>query len=90
MSREGIEIIKAYDPMDMYHEAFDSQEFACGDTKTCKVCGDEKPLIEFYHEKKGLQGRKAICKTCMHKKGNITREDILNAVADKLIIKMGL
>lgn len=33
--------------------------------KECKLCGEEKPLGEFRVEKKGVQGRKAVCKSCM-------------------------
>ena len=32
--------------------------------KVCKVCGDEQPLDNFMVEKKGVGGRKAICKSC--------------------------
>ena len=32
--------------------------------KVCKVCGEEQPLDNFMVEKKGVGGRKAICKSC--------------------------
>ena len=33
--------------------------------KHCKICGEEKPLSEFYKMKGGRYGRGARCKTCM-------------------------
>jgi len=32
--------------------------------KTCTQCGEEKPLDDFYAEKKGRDGRRPECKTC--------------------------
>lgn len=32
--------------------------------KTCNICGDEKPLVEFHKDKTGKQGRRADCKLC--------------------------
>ena len=40
------------------------QDFACGDTKTCNVCCEEKPITEFHREASGALGRKAKCKSC--------------------------
>ena len=33
-------------------------------TKVCTKCGKEKPLNEFYREKRGLYGRRSDCKAC--------------------------
>ena len=53
---EGMHIINAEDhPLD--------DDFGSG-YKTCKVCDREKPLVEYRVEAKGVQGRKAICKSC--------------------------
>ena len=38
--------------------------------KVCKVCGDEQPLDNFMVEKKGVGGRKAICKSCTSTRKN--------------------
>jgi hypothetical protein len=36
--------------------------------KKCSVCGEEKPLEEFYIQKEGYLGRRADCKLCTLKK----------------------
>ena len=59
--------------------------------KVCKTCGDEKPLVEFRVEKKGVQGRKAVCKACTPssaprvKVGNDRIQRALEAAAYRII-----
>ena len=85
----SFQIIETFDAdeKDWYQQ--DVQDFACGDTKICKQCGIDKPLSAFRIEKMGKGGRKAICKMCVNQT-SITREEIIDAVADKLIMRMSL
>ncbi|MBE6964574.1 MAG: hypothetical protein E7441_00895 [Ruminococcaceae bacterium] len=39
-------------------------EIPCDTEKTCKCCGEVKPLTEFAKEKRNKDGRKNICKKC--------------------------
>ena len=72
------------------------QEFACGPTKICSVCGSERPVSEF--RKNAFDVREDTCRICQSTnrlgftshKGIISREEILDRVADKLILRMGL
>jgi protein-arginine kinase activator protein McsA len=34
------------------------------ETKVCKKCGQELPISEFYADKLGVDGLKAVCKEC--------------------------
>ena len=95
MSRESIKIIDTYDEDWAYSD--NVQEFACGATKTCTGCGIEKPVSEYHRHKNGKYGVDSKCKVCIsgikgkHKaKDGITRDDILDRVADKLIARMAL
>ena len=87
----GVHIISSYDEDWAYSD--NVQEFACGDTKHCTVCREEKPVLEFDRNGQGYRGE---CKACRSRKrnsgriGDITREDILDRVADKLIARMAL
>jgi len=72
-------------------------DFGCGDTKVCKECGEDKPLLEFHKEALGILGRKAICKSCLHKtKGSISHGDndmirqALEAAAYRILKERGL
>ena len=57
--------------------------------KDCKVCGDTKPLKEFWVEANGVGGRKSTCKACAStrtikrpaKRGEIPLKTIRNAVS---------
>jgi len=40
-------------------------EQVVADMKTCRLCGVEKPLAEFYMHKSGKCGRAGRCKECM-------------------------
>ena len=67
--------------------ASSDDEFACG-YKDCKVCGDTKPLKEFWVEANGVGGRKSTCKACSGtrtiksppKKGKISNDRIQKAL----------
>lgn len=55
--------------------------------KSCNNCGEVKPLSEFYKQKNGKNGRKAICKQCYNPKIRIAkekRENAIKAVPNKL------
>ena len=79
-----------------------TDDFGAG-FKVCSMCGEEKPLSEFHKDASSKFGRKSACKECVNpinreakrrenskKVGSFTREEILNAVADRLIVRMGL
>ena len=56
--------------------------------KTCRECGTPTPLTEFRREKKGVGGRKAVCKKCQgisdrkkaRKTVNVSNDMIKNAL----------
>ena len=44
-------------------------------TKTCKACGESKPLSEFYKRKQNSDGRRHKCKVCLCEEQVKKRED---------------
>ena len=71
-----------------------NDDFGSGDTKICKGCGEEKPIIEFRRESAGVLGRKAKCKSCMsdnvRKKPNILDRQVALENAFYRAIKDGI
>lgn len=68
------------------------QEFACGPTKICKVCQVEKPLAEFHKNRGRADGHRNTCKSCrrVSNSNGISREEIVQAVAAQIILRLGL
>jgi 5-methylcytosine-specific restriction endonuclease McrA len=42
--------------------------------KTCKSCGESKPLDEYHNEKRGKYGKRSVCKVCYNAKSKAYRE----------------
>ena len=104
MPGKSIQIIDSYDEDWAYSDSvsgnigqnpdYSLQKFASGPTRYCTDCGDEKPITEFH---KNGDRHRSQCKSCRSKHrgggaryGDITREDIIDRVADKLIARMAL
>ena len=92
-ARGSFELVAGASPGDDFGAGF----------KVCSMCGDEKPLDEFHKDASGKLGRKSACKACVNpinretkrrealkKVGSFTRAEILEAIVDRLIVRMGL
>lgn len=51
--------------------------------KVCTICNTDKPLEDFYAEKRGLYGRRSVCKTCEAEKAHIKRNALIGAKLGK-------
>ena len=47
-------------------------------SKTCKICGVQKPLSEYYREARSSDGRRYECKGCSYKKKPYTAKYAVN------------
>ena len=58
--------------------------------QTCIVCGDEKPLTDYYKDARMLNGRQGVCKECQKKRTerNVKkRHDNFDVEAAKKLLK---
>lgn len=58
--------------------------------KTCKICGVNKPLEEFYSHPKGILGKFAYCKKCHNAKARSwtkSNKDKIAVIARKHLLK---
>lgn len=45
-------------------------------TKTCKQCNIEKPITDFYPDKRSRDGHRVICKQCVKENLNSKKKNI--------------
>lgn len=45
-------------------------------TKTCRCCGETKPICDFYQDKKASDGLQSYCKKCMNEKARARKQAV--------------
>lgn len=51
-----------------------TQETTTVQTKTCRCCGETKPISDFYQDKKASDGLQSYCKKCMNEKARARKQ----------------
>lgn len=53
-----------------------TQETTTVQTKTCRCCGETKPISDFYQNKKASDGLQSYCKKCMNEKSRARKQAV--------------
>lgn len=64
-----------------------TQETTAVQTKTCRCCGETKPIGNFYQDKKASDGRQSYCKKCMNEKSRARKQAVRAATKETKEIK---
>lgn len=57
------------------------------ETKKCRICGEEKPLMEFHRNKKANDGLRNECKECVRKQHKQYYDELKDAASKNGIDK---
>ena len=59
-----------------------TQETTTVQTKTCRCCGETKPICDFYQDKKASDGLQSYCKKCMNEKSRARKHAVRAATKE--------